>query len=295
MLLFQLIFLPLRLLYCIWLKINLLSLKKDTLLHHIPDKFSILETGGWLNFLTNKQDHSFFEYLAILDSIEKDHKIKEVIYTIPHIKADWHQVEQIGTALSKIRKSGKKLTSHTEGGGIKTLYLVSLAQKRYSSENANFLILLPTIESYFFKQLLNRFGIYVESNTAGRYKGGGFESFTRSNYSSHHKSSMKTLLQELRKEIQKQFESTPNIGKINLKKTLNLIKNQALIEAGELETSGFIHLRTSLHSLSFPSKKEKNTVSHLFNYKGNFSQKKRQIKKPATLKQEKPKKVFIRQ
>ena len=240
MFLIRIIFLPLRLPFYIFFKLCSLGRKKEILSHSIPDRFSMLPPSGWLAFLFPSTERSFIDYLAFLRLVEKSEEIKKVVYTVPEVEASWDQLEQVGAALTAIARSGKKLIAHTNGGNLKSLYLMALAKQRYAAPHANFIILLPSFESYFIKETLDRLGVSVEIQSAGRYKGSGFESFTRRNFSPQSRQSMSSLLQAMRQELQQNFEKTPGLSTEAQRKTLSLLKNKVLIQAKDLLTSGFL-------------------------------------------------------
>ena len=241
MFLIRVIFFPLRLFFYVFFKlVNLLGRKKEILSHSVPDQFSMLMPSGWLSLLLPNIERSFVDYLAFLSLLEKSKEIKKVIYTVPEMEASWNQVEQIGAALAAIARSGKKLIAHTNGGNLKSLYLIAQAQQRYAAPHANFIILLPSFESYFVKETLDRLGIAVEIQSVGRYKGSGFESFTRKSFSPQSRQSMSSLLQAMRQELQRGFEKSPGLRKGAQRKTLSLLKNKALIQSKDLLASGFL-------------------------------------------------------
>ena len=236
------VFFPLRLLFYLYRKLRNAFGKKRLLLHSIPNRFIMNKPTSWLSALfSQKNEQNFFSYLGLLRILAQSDELEEIVYTIPDMEAPWHQVEEVTRMLHVIGRSGKKLIAYTNGGDLKTLYLMTPAHRRYSSEYANFTVLLPSFETYFAKKALDRLGVNVEIQNAGLYKSGSFEMLTRNTFSPQSRQSMSTLIQDMRQTLQKGFEDSCQLTDKAKKATLNLIKNQALIEAGELRNSGFLH------------------------------------------------------
>ena len=204
----------------------------------------MFQSSGLLNSLFHQERQHFIEYLQLLRRLAKNTEIKEVAYHVPEMRgANWVEVQQIAQHLRGIAESGKKLSAHTNGGNLKTLYLLALAHNRYAAEHANFIIQLPAFSSYFFKGLLEKIGITVETQSAGRYKSGSFESFTRTSISKESKQSMSTLIQGMRKILSEHFQQTPRLNKSEQTKTIRLLQDQALIQSKDLQGTHFLHGR----------------------------------------------------
>ena len=237
----RILFSPLRLIFYIFSKLLNLLGKKEILSHSIPERFTMLSHNTWFSFLFPKIENSFVEYLSFLSLVEQSKEIKKLVYKVPEMEASWEQLERIASALRAIARSGKKLVAYTHGGNLKSLYLMALAKERIASPHANFVILLPDFESYFIREALDNLGIRVETQSAGSYKGAGFESFTHKSFSPQSRQSMSTLLHGLRQELQGCFEKTPGLNKAGQNKTLSLLKNNALIQARDLVKTSFLH------------------------------------------------------
>ena len=248
MILFRLLFFPFRLLLYLCYQLRNLFGKKQVVVHAIPQCFVMNQPTSWLSsLLAGKQELNFFSFLGFLRIVERSDEIKELIYTVPSMEAPWHQVEEIVAMLHAIVRSGKKLTAYTNGGNLKTLYLMTVAHCRHSSEYANFIVRLPSFETYFAKKALDRLGVSVETQSAGRYKGGGFEMFTRSTSSPQSRQSMSALMKDMRQTLQQGFENSLGLEEDAKQDLLSLIKKQAFLEANDLRQCKFFHQRTFAH------------------------------------------------
>lgn len=241
MIVFKLIFWPLRLLVFLWYKIRLLFHPGNILVHSIPVSFTNNQPGGLLSLFMPSKEVLFFDYLQLLDLFEKSKTIDTIIIKASHLNLDWVQINIIANRLNRIQASGKKMTGYTEGGNIQCLYLLSIIKSRYASTNAGFITMLPAGESFFIKNTLNKFGIQLETSKAGKFKAGGFETFTRTGYSSIAKKSQSRLIGSFRDELLSPFYKIAIKSKGSRKKQFmsDLIKNKSLLDSIELNEVGF--------------------------------------------------------
>ncbi len=200
----------------------------------------MLQSSGWLSFFTPWSERHFLDYLHLLYVLKENKSVKEVFYIVPEMHASWQQIEQIASSLQSIAKSGKILRAHSSGGNYKTMYLLAAANYRYASRHANFLMLLPSYDSYFFKEALDRLGIKIETQSAGLYKGSGYESFTRRGFSQTSRRSMGSLVNSLRSEIEQHFVKKLPVSVKTSKASLALMRKKGLLQSKELLQCGFL-------------------------------------------------------
>ena len=240
MFLLRLIFSPLRLLLFCYFRLHSRLAKKKVLVHSMPERFVMNEPTGYFSFLSSYTEQGFTEYLSLLHTFERDEVLEEFAYRVPDMQAPWSQVEQIGSLLRRIAASGKRLSAHTQGGNLKTLYLMAPAHRRSASECANFSVLLPSFDSYFAKEALSRLGVGLDVQTAGRYKGGGFETFTHTSFSPENRRTLSALIRDMRDSIRKGFAETCGLSRDMGEATFRLLQNQSLVQDAELRKTGFL-------------------------------------------------------
>ncbi len=272
----RLLFFPIRFLVYLLYKFSNLFSKQKILHHFVPNEFSNQPNRGMLNLLFSSKEIPFIEYIHFLEILTKEKIIQEVILDIPDMQAPWHQVEEIGKLLKKIRASGKKIFAYCNHGNLKSIFLLACADRRFADPNANFVVLFPAHDSYFIKEALSLLGIEVETQHVGKYKSGGFEMFTRTNFSEEHKKSMTHLISSMRKIIQDSLEETPHLSKNKIQALQKLLFEQSLVQAQDLFEINFFEklfevehlLHYSIHK-KIKSKKVNSTNIYTSNYKNN--------------------------
>ena len=200
----------------------------------MPTHFSTLPPVGLISLFIPHKEISFIEYLNFLEILVKDKFLKEIVIKLPDITAPWHQIEEISIMLKKIRASGKKISAYCKHGNLKSLFLLACADYRWADPNSNFIIQLPAYDAYFLKDGLDKLGVKIETQSVGKYKSGGFEIFTRNNFSEENKKSMLHLIQSMRKIISDVIEETPNLKKEEIKNLQNILVKQSLIHAKDI-------------------------------------------------------------
>ncbi|MEQ9366763.1 MAG: S49 family peptidase [Leptospirales bacterium] len=235
MFLLRLLILPLRIPLYLYYALRNLARRGDLLFHAVPDRFTMLRPGGVLAYFAPRHETHFVEYLALLRVFAESDVLSTLVYTVPDLEASWSEVEQMGRALEKIDAAGKQLIAYSEGGNLKTLYLMSFADRRYAAPHANFVLNYPATEGYFLKSTIARFGVTVETHHAGKFKAEGFEMFTRTGYSPAARKNLKELLGDFRARIDARFALCGEVGD----KLTRLARKQILAESGDIRETGF--------------------------------------------------------
>ncbi len=195
-------------------------------------------TVGLMSYLSPRPERAhFLDYLSLLRTAARSPELKRCVYVVPEMHASWSELEQIARAFAEIRAAGKTLHAYTEGGNLKTLYLVACADTREAAPHANFTVQLPGSDGYFLKNAIARLGVKVETFHAGKFKAEGYEMFTRTGYSPAAKRNLKELLGDLRAGILAHFAKT--LPEDTAAGFARLIQRQVLARAAELRQVGF--------------------------------------------------------
>ncbi|HMW58314.1 MAG TPA: signal peptide peptidase SppA, partial [Leptospiraceae bacterium] len=146
---------------------------------------------------------------------------------------------------------------HSEGGGIRTLYLLSCCSERFASPASSYSSFFPASEPHYFKGLLKKFGVRMEVFSAGKYKSAG-ETFSRSGPSKEARENLEELISGLRANIARGMEArAPGFAK--------KFKNKLLWSASELVTEGFFSREITEKDLArHLSGEPRETVKHAF-------------------------------
>ncbi len=238
---FRLLFLPLRFLFFLYHRARkILTGRGNTLFHRIPDRFTMMRRTGLLAGFIGKQPANYIDYLSLLRILKDSIYLKYFIYFVPDIHFSWAQTEEIGRCLKGIAAAGKQLVAYAEGGGIKTIYLMSLAQKRYTAPNANFMVAFPSAEPFFFKRILSTLGVSAEVHTAGKFKSAG-EIFERTSFSKPARENLEQLLGGIRGEITEGLRNSAGMNSEKADLLTRFLTDNTLCRSDDLIRLGFIN------------------------------------------------------
>lgn len=231
--LFAILFLPIRLIFLglrgIFLAIN----RGNHIYLKIPAKFNDSHKSFLLKRFQGEEDLPFFtEFLIELNRIKKDPRVKFLSIEVPTLHYGFSEVASIHTELSKIREQGVDVRGYADEGDLKTLFLLSACNRRYTSVTAEFLSILPSVESSFFGELAKKWKVRVDIFQSGPYKSFG-EIFTRTEFSKEAKSNLSTLIQDLRSEMLGVFANENILTETILQKPIHT--------GGSLKELGFFH------------------------------------------------------
>lgn len=239
----SLLLFPLRLPVFLFYRLTLL--RKKRLLHvRFPDRFSLFESGGWMERLTGigGEEVNYFRFLLMLRRTAMSPEIKTVITEFPpglDEALDWSQACEIADELDRIRNSGKKLITHATGGGLRTLLLLSRGEERLASPGAHFLTALPHAEPMYFADLLRRVGVTVEVYHAGRFKSAG-EALSRTGPSTAARENLTTLLRGMRSLFAGRLQASPVLDADQKRALMRLLESQSICTPDELGAIGFL-------------------------------------------------------
>lgn len=184
--------------------------KGDHLLLSIPVDFSSYEKSMVLEWLNDKDSHPLLlDFLKDLELIAKNPYIKRVSFFVKDIQFGLSELSNIADGIQEIKKSGKTIAGYCIGGELKSLYLMSFFDERYSMPNGEFYILLPSIETYFFGKLAKKLKVNVDPIASGAYKSYG-ETFHRDKFSDESRENLGQLIDSIREQIESKL--TENTG-----------------------------------------------------------------------------------
>lgn len=129
--------------------------------------------------LSRNQPVSYWNLLKQLHQVETMPRYKGVILDVSSLRAGLGTIEEIHTALKRVRSAGKQIIVYLKDGGMSEYYFASLADKIVlhpmgSLHLKGFAYVLP-----HYKDLLDQVGVEVEFIKVGNYKT-GLESYTKS-------------------------------------------------------------------------------------------------------------------
>ena len=138
----------------------------------------------------------YISLIALLRWARDDERLRGVIIRCDTIDASWARIQGLRRSVTALRKSGKKVWFHLDSPGLSEYYLAASGDRISVSPSATLDIVGMTLESMFFLDALERFGVRAEVVQMGSYKSAG-ESFTRRDMSTEHREMMESLIDDL--------------------------------------------------------------------------------------------------
>ncbi len=131
-----------------------------------------------------------------LKRAEMDERIKGVILKLAYLQTGFAKTDDIGRIIKDFRKSGKKVYSYIESGGIRELQLASYTDKIYIYKQGGLALNGLAIQALFLKNALTKLGIEADFLNVGNYKTGP-NMFTKDEMTFHHRESLTALIDDI--------------------------------------------------------------------------------------------------
>ncbi|MGA3018425.1 MAG: signal peptide peptidase SppA [Bryobacteraceae bacterium] len=125
-----------------------------------------------------------------------DSHIKAVVLEPEKLAAGWAKLEEMRADLDRFRKSGKPVYAYLRTPGAREYYLATAADRIYLGGSDLVMLRGMRAELMFFKKTLDKLGVVVEVEHAGKYKDYG-DMFTRSDMSAETRDVMNLLVDDL--------------------------------------------------------------------------------------------------
>jgi protease-4 len=125
-----------------------------------------------------------------------DPHIKAVVLEPEKLSAGWAKMEEMRGDLDGFRKSGKPVYAYLRTPGAREYYLATAADRIYLGGSDLVMLRGMRAELMFFKKTLDKLGVVVEVEHAGKYKDYG-DMFTRSDMSAETRDVMNLLVDDL--------------------------------------------------------------------------------------------------
>jgi protease-4 len=125
-----------------------------------------------------------------------DPRIKGVIFEPDGATPGWAKMQEIHADLEQFRKSGKPLTAYLQRPNAREYYMATACSKIYMSPVDVLDLKGVALELMYFKNTLDKLGVHVDVEHAGKYKDYG-DMFTRSSMSPETNEVMSSLVDEI--------------------------------------------------------------------------------------------------
>ena len=170
-----------------------------------------------------------------LKRAEKDERIKGIIVKLSNLYTGFAKTDDIGRMIKEFRKSGKKVYSYIESGGIRELQLASYTDKIYIYKQGGLVLNGLAIQALFLKNALTKLGIEADFLNVGNYKTGP-NMFTKDEMTDHHRESLTDLIDDIYNSSIKIISSNRNVDEKILR---NLIEDLTM-DGEKILNSGLI-------------------------------------------------------
>ncbi|MEN8154157.1 MAG: signal peptide peptidase SppA [Acidobacteriota bacterium] len=145
-----------------------------------------------------------------LKRAEKDERIKGVILKLSYLQTGFAKTDDIGRIIKNFRKSGKKVYTYIESGGIRELQLASYTDKIYIYKQSGLALNGLAIQAVFLKNALTKLGIEADFLNVGSYKTGP-NMFTKNEMTAYHRESLTELIDNIYNSSIKIISSNRNV------------------------------------------------------------------------------------
>src|SRR6266436_8228510 len=125
-----------------------------------------------------------------------DSRIRAIIFEPRDLEIGWGKLEEIRADLENFRKSGKPLYAYLKTPGAREYYLATAANRIYMDPEDELNLKGMRFELMYFRKTLDKLGVQVEIEHAGKYKDFG-DMFTRASMSPETKEVLTTIIDDL--------------------------------------------------------------------------------------------------
>ena len=133
---------------------------------------------------------------SILRRAAADSRIKAVVFEPQGASPGWAKMQEIHADLEQFRKSGKPLIAYLKAPDARAYYMASACSKIYMSSTDVLDLKGVAFELMYFKNALDKLGVHVDIEHAGKYKDFG-DMFTRTSMSPETNEVMTSLVDEI--------------------------------------------------------------------------------------------------
>lgn len=133
---------------------------------------------------------------SILRRAAADSRIKAVVFEPEGASPGWAKMQEIHADLQQFRKSGKPLIAYLKAPDAREYYMATACSKIYMSPTDVLDLKGIGFELMYFKNTLDKLGVHVDVEHAGKYKDFG-DMFTRTSMSPETNEVMSSLADEI--------------------------------------------------------------------------------------------------
>jgi protease IV len=177
---------------------NSVSKKKSYLELSLKDE--IVEGPPEHSIFSRKSRTALHDILDALQHAAKDSRIVALSLTLDKLDSGWARLSDMRRALALFRRSGKPIYCFLHDGGNAEYYLASACDRIFMPPAAHLNLVGLSTEVFFFREVLDRFGVNAQIQSIGEYKSAA-EMLTRTGMSPPAREQLNSLLDDYFEEL----------------------------------------------------------------------------------------------
>jgi protease-4 len=204
---------------------------------------------------------------SMLRHAAADSRVKAVVFEPSGTTVGWAKMQEIRSDLEQFRKSGKPLVAYLKTPNMRDYYMASACTKIYMAPSDELDLKGIGLELMYFKNTLDKLGVHVDVEHAGKYKDYG-DQFTRSSMSPETNEVMTSLVDDLYGDLVNTLAKARNKSAEAMRATIDdgpflakQAKAQGLVDDLRYEDEAFGEIKTTLHQTELKKTTEQEYVS----------------------------------
>jgi protease-4 len=149
-----------------------------------------------LPFLQDRNAITVANVWSLLRRAAADSRVKAVVLEPSDLEIGWGKMQELRADLDAFRKSGKPLYAFLRSPGTREYYIATACDRIYMTPEDMLNLKGVRFELMYFKKTLDKLGVTVQIEHAGKYKDFG-DTFTRTNMSPETRDVLNSVLDDI--------------------------------------------------------------------------------------------------
>jgi len=192
---------------------------------------------SWLPTMARALPTPVAELHRLVDFAAGDPRVRGAILEIPPLVAGWAVCASLRDVVARLRAAGKEVVAYLpQGGGNRELFVASSASRLLLGPQATLMVLGLSIESHYFRPLLDRLGVHVRPTAHGEYKTAA-ENLVRETMSDAQREQLSALLETIQGELLGAIAALPGMDESSARALFErgLLRGDEAVAAGIAE------------------------------------------------------------
>ncbi|HEX4137164.1 MAG TPA: signal peptide peptidase SppA [Bryobacteraceae bacterium] len=204
---------------------------------------------------------------TMLRNAAADSRIKAVVFEPSGSTVGWAKMQEIRADLEQFRHSGKPLFAYLKAPNMRDYYMASACSRIYLAPVDELDLKGVGLELMYFKNTLDKLGVHVDVEHAGKYKDYG-DQFTRSSMSPETNEVMSSLVDDIYGDLVNTIAKARRKSPETIKAVIDngpflskQAKDEGLVDELRYEDEAFGELKTLLHQTELKKTTEQEYVN----------------------------------